>query len=154
MAGEPLAMGANYRAVARAVRELHRLREVGLEDSPDADAIRDANDAAWESLSEAERRRISGLSEDLYSLSAPRSGPRAIDPHAQARLGEVRQAQQSGDWDRALDLLRGVSEQLPPALVSFLRGSIWREAGDTETAVLFLDHATRLEPHNADYQTS
>ena len=38
-----------------------------------------------------------------------------------------------------------------PDLVSFLRGKIWLDAGDTETAVLFLEHATQLQPDNGNY---
>ncbi len=60
-------MNPNYLAVERGVRELHALIAEGKEDSPEADAIRDATDGPWESLSEAERQRIRNLSEALYS---------------------------------------------------------------------------------------
>ncbi len=107
MARQPLAMSANYRAVVRAIRELHRLNQAGLEDSPEADAIRDASDAAWEALSEVERKRVGGLSEDLYSLSEPPAGEgQEGNPQAQTRLNDAFEARQRGDWDRALELLR------------------------------------------------
>jgi tetratricopeptide (TPR) repeat protein len=152
MTRQTLVLSANYRAVVRAIRELHRLNQAGLEESPEADAIRDAHDAAWEALSEAERRRIGGLSEDLYSLSElPPNGAQPLNPQAQTRLNDAFEARQLGDWDRALELLRRWSKHLSPALVSFLRGTIWRDAGDAETAVPFLEHATHLEPDNANY---
>ena len=40
---------------------------------------------------------------------------------------------------------------LAPAQVSYLRGLIWQEAGDPQTAALFLQHAARLAPENKDY---
>jgi tetratricopeptide (TPR) repeat protein len=153
MTRQPLALSANYRAVVRAIRELHRLDQAGLENSPDADAVRDTHDVAWEALSESERKRISGLSEDLYALREPPPAAEPMNPQAQARLNDAVEARQRGDWDRALELLRRWSAHLAPALVSYLRGTIWRDAGDLETAVLFLEHASRLEPDNANYLT-
>ena len=53
-----------------------------------------------------------------------------------------------------LDLLRTWRAYIHPALVSYLRGSIWLQAGDPETAALFLEHAHKLEPGNADYHAT
>ena len=148
----PLTMNPNYLAVVRGVRELHRLSVAGKDDSPEADAIRDATDGPWESLSEVERRRVRNLSEDLYSLveSPPITQPK--NPQVQAKLSEALEARQRGEWDRALDLLRRWRANIDPALLSHVRGSIWREAGDPATAVLFYEHAANLEPDNGNYQ--
>jgi tetratricopeptide (TPR) repeat protein len=152
MARQPLAMSPNYLAVVRGIRELHRLTLSGRDESPEADAVRDATDGPWEGLSEAERKRASGLSEDLYSISEPPAdGPREMNPQAQARLNDAVEARQRGEWDRALELLRRWGNYVSPALVSYLRGSIWLEAGDPETAVLFYEHASRLQPENGNY---
>jgi hypothetical protein len=62
-------MSSNYLAMVRGLRELHQLRTSGREDSPEADAVRDATDTVWEGLTEEEKKRLSELSEDLYSIS-------------------------------------------------------------------------------------
>jgi hypothetical protein len=65
---------------------------------------------------------------------------------------EASAARNCGEWDRALDLLRQWRAYFDPALVSYLRGTAWLEAGDPETAALFYDHAYKLEPANGKYQ--
>src|SRR5437870_4028437 len=137
MPPRPLTMNPNYRAYVRGVRELHQLCVAGNEDSPEADAIRDATDGPWEALSEVERERVGNLSEDLYSLVEPPPAPQPMNPQAEAKLSEAFEARQRGEWDRALELLRRWAAFLAPDVVSFFRGRIWLDAGDTETAVLF-----------------
>jgi tetratricopeptide (TPR) repeat protein len=152
MTRQAFAMSPDCLAVIRGIRELHRLAVEGRDESPEADAIRDATDGPWEALSEVERRRVSGLSEDLYSISdPPAAGPQEMNPQAQSRLYEANEARTRGEWDRALGLLRRWGKYASPSLVSFLRGSIWSEAGDPETAVLFYEHAARLDPENGNY---
>jgi tetratricopeptide (TPR) repeat protein len=152
MPPRPLPMSPSYLAMVRGVRELHRLSTVGKDDSPEADAIRDATDCPWEGISEVERQRVRNLSEDLYSLVEPPPAPQPIDPEAKAGLSEATEARQRGEWDKALDLLRRWRAYIDPALVSFLRGSIWLEAGDPETAMLFFEHASKQQPDNGNYQ--
>jgi len=145
-------MSPNYLAVVRGVRDLHRLSIEGQDEAPEADAIRDATDAPWEALTEVERRRIRGLSEDLYSISNPdERSDRPSDPKVQSNLIDVLIARKSGQWDRALDVLRKWGQYIPPSVLSCLRGSIWLESGDPETASLFYAHASHLEPHNGNY---
>jgi tetratricopeptide (TPR) repeat protein len=145
-------MSTSYRAYVRGLRELHRLSVAGKEDSPESDAIRDATDGPWEALSEVERERVGNLSEDLYSLEEPPLAAQALNPQAQAKLNEAFEARQRGEWDRALDLLRRWRAHIDPALVSYLRGSIWLEAGDPATAALFFEHASNLSPEIEGYQ--
>ena len=149
---KPLTMNPNYLAMVRGTRELHQLLIAGKDDSPEADAIRDATDGPWQALSEVERNRVRSLSEDLYSLVEPPPSAQPMTPQAQAKLLEAFEARQRGDWDRALDLLRRWRAHIDPSLVSYLRGSIWLEAGDPETAALFYGHAYKLEPTNGNYQ--
>jgi tetratricopeptide (TPR) repeat protein len=144
-------MSTNYRAYVRGVRELHLLSIAGKEDSPEADAVRDATDLPWQALSEIERERAGNLSEDLYSLVEPPPAAQPMNPQAQAKLNEAIEAKERGDWDRALDLLRRWRAYIDPALLSYLRGSIWLEAGDPETAALFCEHAANLQPGNENY---
>ena len=47
MPPQPFVMNPNYLAMVRGVRELHLLMAEGKDDSPEADAIRDATDAPW-----------------------------------------------------------------------------------------------------------
>ncbi len=70
-AAKPLMMSPAYRAMVRGTRELHQLLAAGKDDSPEADALRDATDGPWEALSEVERNRVRNLAEDLYSLVEP-----------------------------------------------------------------------------------
>jgi tetratricopeptide (TPR) repeat protein len=148
---QPLTFSPSYLAFARGLRELHRLALEGRDDSPEADAVRDATDGPWEALSETERRRLSGLSEDLYSISDPLEGELKTNPQAEAKLVEAVTAREHGEWDRALEILRRWEKFFPPALVSNLRGTIWQEAGDPETAVIFCERAAELEPQNGEY---
>ena len=152
MARQPLAMSPNYGAFVRGIRELHRLTVLGKDELPEADVVRDAMDAPWEALSEAERKRASGLSGDLYSISDPPDGrQREMDAQAQEQFNNAIEARQRGEWDRALELLRQLTDFVAPALLSFLRGSIWLDAGDTETALLFVEHAWQVQPGNGQY---
>ncbi len=144
-------MNPNYLAMVRGVRELHRLIAEGKDDSPEADAIRDSTDAPWESLSEIERRRVRNLSEDLYSLQEPIASSPPSNPQAFSKLVDAFEAQKQGDWDRALDLLRRWGPYVDPAMVSYVRGDIWLEAGDPATAALFFEHASNLQPDNDSY---
>src|SRR3954454_14560133 len=122
MTRHPLPMSPNYLAVLRGVRELHQLTVEGRDESPEADAIRDSTDTSWEALTEAERKRVSGISEDLYSISDPaEESPRQLNPQAQAKLTDAFIARESGQWDRAIELLRRWGRYIPPALLSYLR---------------------------------
>src|SRR5260221_8728536 len=106
MPPRPLTMTPSYLVVVRGVRELHQLSVAGKDDSPEADAIRDATDGPWEALSEVERNRVRNLSEDLYSLVEPPPAAQPMNPKSQAKLNETFEATQRGEWDRALELLR------------------------------------------------
>lgn len=107
-----------------------------------------------EALNRAERERAQWLSEDLYSVSEPHDATlqKELNPHAQQQLNEAFEARRDGDWDRALALLRRWREYISPALLSYLRGSIWLEAGSPNVAAVFYRHATESDPENANYR--
>lgn len=154
MEARPLTMSAAYLAVLRAYHELHRLKAAGQEGSPEADAVRDAADAPWYALTEIEKERIGGLSEDLCSITdPPKPAPRELNPQVQSRLNDAYLARQRGEWDRALELLRRSSDDIEPSFLSYLRGTIWLGAGAPRTATIFLEHALALQPDNSDYLT-
>lgn len=143
-------MTTAYLAVARGIRELHHLTLAGLDESTEADAIRDAVDAPWQDLSEAERDRARALSEDLYSITDSRAdlgdAMRDLGPQAHGCLRTIKESRRRGEIDQALALLRQSRGCLPMALVSYLRGSLWRDLGDEASARLFYDHASKLQP--------
>lgn len=154
MSPQQLTISESYLATVRGLRELHQLTAEGRLDSPEADAVRDATDAPWQALTEAEKKRIGGLSEDLYSISDPaRTAVKEQNPQAQARLIDIYQARQRGEWDRVLELLRRWGAYLDPSLLSYQRGTTWLEAGDPATAVIFYKHASELQPDDGNYLT-
>jgi predicted RNase H-like HicB family nuclease len=138
----------HYLESVRGLHRLHALAVAEREDTPEADAVRDALSGPWLHLTEAEKARITGLSEDLYSISEPPGEVLPMAREAQRKLGEALVAAQVGDWDQALGLLRRWGRCLEPAVLSRLRALIWMEAGDPETAALFFQHAARLDPTN------
>jgi hypothetical protein len=144
----------NYRTVVRGLLRMHKLAAQGKFESPEADALRDAMDAPWVGLSGAERQRLRGLSMDLNELSevAAACGAQQINSQAQGKLVEADEALQRGEWDESLDLLRQWGRDVPAAQISYLRGTIWKLAGDFETAAVFFEHASRLEPENDNYR--
>jgi hypothetical protein len=151
----PFPENSSYRAEIRAILQLHRLWLEGKGESLEADAIRDAADGPWELLSDVERKRIRGLSEDLNTISEQFSNEATepMNPQAQAGLVEASEARQRGEWDLALDTLRIFGKSIAPALLSYLRGTIWAEAGDPEIAAVFFQQAARLDPSNRVYRS-
>lgn len=152
MAARPLTLSHSYLATVRGTHELHCLIAEGKADSPEADEIRDASDGPWEALSETERDRVRWVAEDLYSLYEEPPATQEMTREAQGGLNEAYEARERGEWDRSLELLRAWRAYIDPFLVSYLRGTIWLEAGDPATAALFFQHAHKLSPENGSYQ--
>jgi len=151
MAARPLTLSPSYLATVRGAHALHLLIGEGKDDSPEADAIRDASDGPWEALSETERDRARWVAEDLYSIYEEPAALQQMTREAQSGLNAAYEAKQKGKWDEALALLREWRAYVDPALVSYLRGSIWYDAGDRATAALFFQHAYKLDPDNPSY---
>ena len=143
-----------FRIVVQGVLELHGLEMAGRDESTDAERVRDSLDAPLAAVSNAEKERARWLSEDLYSISEPipESAPRAANPQVQQSLAEAIGARHKGQWDEALTLLRGMKDTVPPGLLSYLRGSIWRELGQPDVAACFYEHASTCEPTNDYYR--
>lgn len=139
-----------YLLVLRGLHRLHAFDSQGRNEEPEADALRAQMEGPWHSLSEGEKKRLRGLSEDLYSIGRPHL--QELSREAQKKLLEALEARKEQEWDKALDLLRSWGKHLDPAGLAFLRGSVWSEAGDDATASLFLEEAARLEPENSNYE--
>jgi tetratricopeptide (TPR) repeat protein len=137
-----------FDVVARGTIALHRLIAKGKGDDAESEALRDSLDQPISALSQTERERARFLSADLYSLSETnRDRPqKPTNPQVQKNFNAIYEAKTRKDWGRALDLLRRWQEYLSPTLLSYLRGSIWSDAGKYEIAVEFFRHAAELEP--------
>lgn len=144
----------SFRLVAKGLVVLHQLIKDGKDDSPDAESVRDALDAPLRALNAIEKERAQWLSEDLYAVSEPAVGTtlKEMNLQSQEQLNEALEARQSREWDRALALLRRWREYISPALLSYLRGSIWLEAGNLDIAAAFYEHAAASDPENANYR--
>ena len=143
----------SFALVAKGLVAIHRLIKDGKDDSPEAESIRDALDAPLSALNAVEKERARWLSEDLYSVSEPPAGStKEMNPQAQRYLYEAIEARQRREWDLALTLLRRWREYISPALLSYLRGLVWREAGFPEVAAEFYGHAAQCDPENANYR--
>jgi tetratricopeptide (TPR) repeat protein len=143
---------SSFKQVAKGVIALHQLIRKGKDDSPEADSWRDALDAPLRALSPIERERSQWLSEDLYSISEPLKDSVKNQPQAQQRINEAIEARQRREWDRALELLRNSKDDITPSLLSYLRGTIWMDAGNTDIASVFFGHSSEIDPANAIFR--
>ena len=128
----PFSTSPSYVQSIQGLLRLHELTLKGEDESPEAEAVRDSLDRPWTGLSEVEQKRITGLSEDLYSISNPSGEPIPTNPQAKRKLLEAIEARQSGEWDKALELLRRWGKYLEPAELSSSGGFVWQEAGDNQ----------------------
>ena len=64
----------------------------------------------------------------------------------------MREAWERQDWDAVLALLRTGPDFLTPDEIAYLRGRCWAGLGHPDIALLFLDHAARLNPQNINYR--
>lgn len=140
-----------YRDYVRMLRELHQLWVDGREESAEAEALCNQMDAAWEGLNSEMKETVGGLASDLNWI---RRGPVAGEQPEEDVLREARpalaSARQAGDWHGTLRHLRRCAPYLPQANVAFLRGRAWSELGDEAIALLFFEHARRLDPRNGN----
>ena len=140
----------SFAQVARGLVAIHGLIRAGTDESPEAESIRDSLDAPYKVLTPTERYRAQWLSEDLYSISNSPDGGTPQEPSLQAQLQlvEAIEARRNSEWDQALLLLRQAQKSTAPALVSYLRGSIWQESGHPHVATEFFRHASKCDPEN------
>ncbi len=153
MAAQTSFSSSSFHRVAKGLVALHRLIKEGKDDSPEAEAIRDALDPPLRALNRVEKERAQWLSADLYSVSEPPAlALEEMNPEAQQVLNEAIEAHNRGDWDKAFTLLRRLRESISPARLSYLRGSVWLEAGLPKIAAFFFEHACEKGPENANYK--
>ncbi len=103
-------------------------------------------DEPWSNLSDEETAALMGISEDFYSLSDAPPTVARVDPSSHATVQRsVIEARDAGRFTVAFELLRKCAADLSPAKLAYLRGTIWKSAGDGATAGLFFEHAAGLD---------
>jgi tetratricopeptide (TPR) repeat protein len=144
----------SFDLVAKGLVELHRLIKEGQGDSPEAELVRDSMDGPMKALNPIETERARWLSEDLYTISEPKTSTSepAMDSASQRRLNEAFEARENRILDRSLELFRALQDQISLDLLSYNRGLIWEEAGYPAVAAIFFEHAYAIDPSNAHYQ--
>jgi hypothetical protein len=156
MVDHPSFDSPTFKLVAKELVALHLLIKVGQDDSPEGESIRDALDTDLKALTRREKERAQWLSEDLYSVSEPPppTALKEMNPLAEQQLNQAIEARQNREWDRSLAMLRLCRESIAPALLSFLRGTIWLQAGIPDVAAHFFAHASESDPANTNYQAA
>jgi hypothetical protein len=121
---------------------LHELDPRGDTESAESSVVCEQMDAAWQSMSGIERRRMQGLSEDLYGLADHRAGAR-MSPDERKHWSETGKiAVAGGDDDAQLAHLRSpFPEHCPPELIEFLQGRCWQRLQYLDVALMFIHAA-------------
>jgi tetratricopeptide (TPR) repeat protein len=94
---------------------------------------------------------LSGLAEDLASLSEPVAEQFPMNPEAANGLRDTYDAYEARDLERALALLRRWGRYISAAMVAYLRGSICLWAKEYAAAAMFYRRCVELEPGNVTY---
>src|SRR4051812_41978898 len=136
----------------RLLSELHQLIREGMDETPEGEALRDRMDDPGGRLSSDEIVSVNAVSADFYSLAASSTDPVLTQTdEVKADLRSALDARDRKDFSRALDLLRKRAAYINPEVLSYVRGSIWGEAGEDQIAVWFFRHAAQLDPNNPNY---
>jgi hypothetical protein len=143
MPEQTLSRSPAYMESIRGVARLHELIENGEGDSPEADAVRDRMEQPWHGLTAVEKQRITGLSEDLYSVSDPVCDRLPITVEADRALSDAIAANDAGDADESLRLLRRWAKQIDPIKLSYERGRVWEQLGEREIAILYYEFVAK-----------
>jgi hypothetical protein len=143
MAEQTLSRSPAYVESIRGLARLHELIENGQDESPEADPVRDRLEQPWHDLTDVEKQRITGLSEDLYFLSDPVCERLPMTPEADRALSDARAARDAGDSDRALMLLRRCANHVDPTKLAYERGRIWDQLGERDIAILFYEFVAK-----------
>jgi len=142
----------SYQKVLDGLLRMHELSADGEPETDEIKQLRDAIDEPYSDLSAEERETIEGLSTDLFDVENITSEP-VLDhvPPADNAMAASLQAQYSGQYDEALKLLRQ-SKSKPASRISYFRGRNWSEKCEPKVALLFFNHAAKLDPANDDYK--
>jgi tetratricopeptide (TPR) repeat protein len=139
---------SSYRQVQNGLLRMHELFLAGMQNSSDAEAVRDATDEPWNELSDDERENIQGLSQDLYEVEGVDSKTTIhLSPlELEQKVVDAIKARDDGQLERALAILRQCNSYKPASKISYIRGTIWSKKNESKTAALFFQHAVSQEP--------
>lgn len=129
---------------ARLLLKQHELDPRGEKNLPELDVICDQMDGPWTRMSGRERKRLKGLSQDLYALADGRKGiPMSAEEHRQwAESG--RAALGSKDPDAHLAHLRQpFPQEAALGMIQFLQARSWERLGNLEVALVFMEAAAK-----------
>jgi tetratricopeptide (TPR) repeat protein len=144
-----------FRESARLLEKLHVLIANDKDDSDEAEALRAEMDPLWHAMTEEERDRIRGLSEDFYILAegGAKQTPMAADEKARwtEEAASVLTRMLAGqDVDAALKFLRKPAPaDQPRYIIPFMQARCWEQLDEEELALRFLKEAEHLDPHQA-----
>jgi tetratricopeptide (TPR) repeat protein len=142
----------DYREYVRLLSKLHQLIREGRDDTPLGEDLRDRMDSPGSCLSPDEVLSVNGISADFYSLTdLPPTTVLSRTAAVETDFRTALEARDRRDFGRALDLLRERAPYIKPADLSYLRGTIWGEVGESSIAVSFFQHAAQLDPNNGTY---
>jgi hypothetical protein len=136
---------SEFREYVRLLAILHDLIASGRDEEPVGELLRDQMEALSGHFSDGEIASLNGISGDLYSLTEHAFAPHLMTEAVRDELLRARQAQRSGDYVAALELLRRNRSMLEPSQLSNMRARIFSEAGLNEVAIRFFRHASQLE---------
>ena len=144
-----------YRKVLDGLLRMHELFVAGERKSTELTQLRDNIDEPYLEMTEEERDAIEGLSTDLFDVERITSEPHLDSrPPANEKIQSALSAQHAGHYDEALRILRENKSSEPPSRISYFRGRNWEEKGEPRVALLFFNHAARLDPENEDYRAA
>ena len=134
---------------AQLLMRLHELTKSGQQESKEADQIRDKMESPWAAMSDEERKRIRGLSADLYSIGENH----AARGQAELELEQsIEAACREKRWGDLLEQVRHNAQRIPPAYVALFRGISWFNFGQPQVAIEFLREAKKLAPHDSQIE--
>lgn len=144
-----------YREMVSGLLRLHRYTAEGRDKSPEYHELCATMEGYWGQLTAVEMERLGGLSEDLYTVSdPPREELEPMTAQGQAEFTAAHEARARGDWDTALALLRKLDKIVPPAILAYLRGTIWEGLDEKQVAVVFHERAWGLDSDNQALQAA
>lgn len=132
-------------ALAEFVRlqlELHKLFQVGRQDSNEADNVRSEMEHYWWQLSEREQALMEGLSADLFTIGGAREINKIESPFTANNLQRI---VETGDWPKVLESIRDHEASFPPFAAAYLRGVAWMHLDFPEVALEFFAEMNRHE---------
>jgi tetratricopeptide (TPR) repeat protein len=134
---------------------MHEVFVAGDRTSIELSQLRDGIDEPYLDMTEEERDAIEGLSTDLFDVERINSEPHLESrPPTNEKIQSALAAQHSGRYDESLKILRENKSLEPPSRISYFRGRIWEEKGEPRVALLFFNHAAKLDRENDEYKAA